>query len=405
LSDVIPLEPSWERICVPRLGVAALTRQAFQGVDLFPLWTQMMDRVTDDTAGSGMGMDLSVIAQLRGDKPTGLAIQNEALQLHQIFCPDRNPTAPSLRVLAFAAASDIGANTPIEFLLEGSDISLAVLYLGPGIPLPRALPAHDIAMVIAPASQDGEDALAMAEELMRGHGAPLLNHPAHIRHLERDQLYLKLKDIAGLKIPPTLRITRTELEQSASVPSPIIIRPFGSHAGFGLAKIDDVAALRTYLETRPEEGFFVSPFIDYASRDRMFRKYRIALIDGKAFAVHMAIADEWKVWYLNADMALSPSNRLEEARFMQYFDETFATRHAQALGAMSAAIGLDYVLVDCAETRDGELLIFEADHCAIVHDMDPVNVYPYKPAQMHKIYAAFADMLKRRAMKADCRAA
>jgi hypothetical protein len=137
----------------------------------------------------------------------------------------------------------------------------------------------------------------------------------------------------------------------------------------------------------------------------MFRKYRIALIDGKAFAVHMAIADEWKVWYLNADMALSPSNRLEEARFMQYFDETFATRHAQALAAMSAAIGLDYVLVDCAETRNGELLIFEADHCAIVHDMDPVNVYPYKPAQMHKIYAAFVDMLKRRAVKADCRAA
>jgi glutathione synthase/RimK-type ligase-like ATP-grasp enzyme len=223
--------------------------------------------------------------------------------------------------------------------------------------------------------------------------------------LERDRLYLKLKDIPGLKIPPTLRKVRAELEQPAGLEFPFIIRPFESHAGFGLAKIESAAALHGYLEGRTEQGFFVSPFIDYASSDGMFRKYRIALIDGKAYAVHMAIAEEWKVWYLNADMALSRSHRLEEACFMQYFDENFAARHAQAIRATSAAIGLDYVLVDCAETREGELLIFEADHCAIVHDMDPVNVYPYKPGQMQKIYAAFAGMLKCRAVAANCRAA
>ena len=87
----------------------------------------------------------------------------------------------------------------------------------------------------------------------------------------------------------------------------------------------------------------------------------------------MAVAEEWKVWYLNADMALSAANRLEEARFMQFFDETFGARHAGALAEMAARIGLDYVLIDCAETKDGELLVFEADHCAIVHDMDPLK--------------------------------
>jgi len=63
------------------------------------------------------------------------------------------------------------------------------------------------------------------------------------------------------------------------------------------------------------------------------------------------------------------------------------------------------VLVDCAETREGDLLIFEADHCAIVHDMDPVNVYPYKPAQMQKIFSAFVAMIERHAVNADRRAA
>ena len=401
----ITTDPAWDTVCVARLGVAALTRQAFQGIDLFPLWTELMDRVTDDVAGSGIGMDLSVIAQLRGDKSTGLAIQNDALQLHQVFCPDRNPSAPALRVLALAAASDLGANTPIEFLLEGSDISLAVLYLGPDIPLPRSLPGHDVAIVIAPASRDGEHALAVVEKLSRDWNTPLLNRPSHIRHLERDQLYLRLKDIHGLIIPPTVRMTRAELEQPVTREYAFVIRPVGSHAGFGLAKIENAAALRAYLDGRSEEDFFISPFVDYASRDGMFRKYRIALIDGKAFAVHMAVAEEWKVWYLNADMALSLPNRLEEARFMQFFDQSFAERHAAAIRAMSAAIGLDYVLVDCAETREGDLLIFEADHCAIVHDMDPVNVYPYKPAQMQKIFSAFATLLKRRAIQAGNRAA
>lgn len=388
-----------------RMGVAALTRLAFQGVDLFPLWTEMMDRVTDDVPGSGLGMDLSAIAQLRGDKANGLAIQNEALQLHQVFCPEHNPGTPLLRVLALATASDIGANTPIEFLLEGSDISLATLYLGPGVPLPRVLPAHDVAIVVAPATEDGRHALAMAEELSRNWTTPLLNRPAAIRDLERDRLYHNLKDIAGLRIPPTLRMRRTQLEQPDIMAFPFIIRPFGSHAGFGLARLEDEAALRAYLADRPEEGFFVSPFIDYASPDGMFRKYRIALIGGKAFAVHMAIAEEWKVWYLNADMALSPANRAEEARCMQDFDGGFGARHAKALQEMSSRIGLDYVLVDCAETGDGELLVFEADHCAIVHDMDPVNVYPYKPAQMRKIFSAFAAMIARQAARTGSRAA
>ena len=405
MSDTIPLEGDWERICVPRLGVASLTRMAFRGVDLFPLWTELMEKVTDDKPGSGLGMDLSVIAQLRGDKMTGLAIQNESLQLHQVFCPERNPDAPTLRVLALAAASDVGANTPIEFLLEGSSISLAVLFMGEGVPLPPAIPAHDVAIVIAPASADGEHALAMAETLSRDWATPLLNRPSQIRELERDRLYCKLKDIAGLQIPATDRLTRSELQQPVNVRFPIIIRPTGSHAGFGLAKIEDEAALRSYLDGRPEDGFFISPFIDYASSDGMFRKYRIALIDGKPFAVHMAISDEWKVWYLNSDMALSTSNRVEEARFMQFFDQGFATRHAPAIRDMSTAIGLDYVLVDCAETREGDLLIFEADHCAIVHDMDPVNVYPYKPAQMQKIFSAFAAMIERRAVNANRRAA
>jgi glutathione synthase/RimK-type ligase-like ATP-grasp enzyme len=186
---------------------------------------------------------------------------------------------------------------------------------------------------------------------------------------------------------------------------PVIVRPLGSHAGFGLDRIDDTGALRDYLGKRPEEEFFVSPYVDYAGADGLFRKYRIVVIGGKAYACHMAVADQWKVWYLNADMALSVPNRIEEAVFMQFFESEFAARHAHALDEMARRIGLDYFIVDCAETRDGKLLVFEADNSAIVHDMDPPNVYPYKPAQMQIIFNAFAAMLHERATRAKSCAA
>ena len=398
-------EIAWEEACVARLGVAHLTRMAFQGIDLFGLWTQMMDKVTDDKPGSGLGMDLSIIAQLRGDKPTGLAIQQDSLKLHQVFATGAKPAPSTLRVLALAAASDIGANTPLDFLVAGQDIALATLYLGPDAPLPEQIPAHDVAIVVAPASDDGEYALTVVETLAADWPVPVLNLPAQIRELERDRLYRNLDGVAGLSIPPTLRKTREELEDAGALDYPVIIRPFGSHAGRGLEKLENSGALEAYLSARDEDGFFVSPFVDYSGSDGFFRKYRIAMIDGRPFPVHMATADQWKVWYLNADMALSVKNRAEEAKWMQFFDETFGRRHTRAFAEMAKRIGMDYFLIDCAETKDGQLLIFEADHCAIVHDMDPVNVYPYKPGAMKKLFEAFGAMLRRHATKAASRAA
>jgi hypothetical protein len=64
---------------------------------------------------------------------------------------------------------------------------------------------------------------------------------------------------------------------------------------------------------------------------------------------------------------------------------------------MADRIGLDYFTVDCAENKRGELLIFEADNTAVVHNMDSPDLFPYKPPQMRKIFEAFAAMLYRRA--------
>jgi hypothetical protein len=63
---------------------------------------------------------------------------------------------------------------------------------------------------------------------------------------------------------------------------------------------------------------------------------------------------------------------------------------------MDVALGLDYYAIDCAQTLDGRLLIFEADTAMLVHAMDPADVYPYKETQMQKVFTAFREMLERR---------
>jgi hypothetical protein len=402
--------------CADRIGMAKLTKLAFDGHDLRPKWTELVAKLLNGTANAGEGIDASLIAQLLGDKQAGLAIQHEVLLSHRLF---RTPCAakqPRLRVLALAAATDIGSNMPIEFLLEESGIELMVLYVIPEAELPSPLPDHDIAIVIASDSEDCRNALATIDAALPNWPRPLLNAPRLVSSLDRDKLFRLLDGIEGLEVPATLVVTRERLEDVVHSPAeladiaadlafPVIARPRGSHAGSGLARIGDAPALANYLESRAEELFFVSRFVDYSSEDRLFRKYRVVFIDGQPFACHMAIADRWDIWYLNAGMAQCAEKRCEEETWMRTFDINFGRRHRAALAAMAERIGLEYFTVDCAETGDGALLIFEADNTAVVHNMDHADVYPYKPPQMRRIFDAFAAMLVRRARNRQERAA
>jgi glutathione synthase/RimK-type ligase-like ATP-grasp enzyme len=392
--------------CADRLGVARLTKMAVAGIDLRPRWRTLIAKVIDGTIKAGEGLDLSLIAQLLGDKPAGLAIQNEILGSHQLFRSPCAVTEPRLRVLALAAATDMGSNMPIEFLLEQSDIELMTLYVIPEIEWPDTLPDHDIAMVIASDSGECREALRQIERVASQWPRPLLNPPQRVCNLDRDKLHRVLDGIAGLEIPATIAITREQLfDVVADLSFPVIVRPRGSHAGAGLAKLDDYHAVKRYLDEKQAPEFFIARFVNYSSDDGLFRKYRIVFIDGRPYACHMAIADRWDIWYLNAGMSASASKRLEEQNFMQTFDLGFARRHATALGGIADRIGLDYFTIDCAETKTGSLLIFEADNTAIVHDMDPPDIFPYKPPQMRKVFDAFAAMLDRRAGHSRERAA
>ncbi|HJT07725.1 MAG TPA: hypothetical protein VJ747_12410 [Stellaceae bacterium] len=406
--SIVALEPSDSAgIAAARpTGVAKLSKMMFDGVDLRPLWSELVGRYVYRQDDAAALLDLAILEQLFGNLDAGLARQAEALLLCRIYRSPFTGGAPALRLLAFAAPGDLGANTPLEFLLDGSAVELHTLYVVPGTPLPTDIPEHDLAFVAVGESDANRAVLGEIARLTACWPRPVLNPPERIALLSRERLCRLLQDIPGLHLPPTARIERARLAALGAGASPadilpgadfpIIARPVDSHAGRGLEKLADAAALGEYIAARSEAEFFVSPFVDYRDPDGLFRKYRIVFIAGRPFACHMAVAEQWMIYYLNANMKESAAKRAEEARFMTRFDEDFARRHGTALKAIAEHVGLDYFGIDCAEDADGKLLLFEADIAMIVHAMDDPAIFPYKVPQMRKVFDAFRAMLQQR---------
>lgn len=395
-----------DKLATP-IGIARLSKMMFDGQDLTPLWRDLIGKYIYQHDDAASLMDLATVEQLFGNLEDGLARQAEALEQCRVYRSPVAGPAPRLKLLAFAAPGDLGTNTPLEFLLEGSDVALSTVYIVPGLPLPEQIPEHDVAFVAVGESDANLPILAEIERLVARWKHPVLNRPDRILQLSRERLFALLDGAPGIVMPMTLRLDRTSLERLGAgtvaladlLPDgefPLIARPVGSHAGNGLMKLDGAAAMTAYLAARRETEFYVSRFVDYRGEDGLFRKYRVVFIDGKPYACHMAIADQWMIYYLNADMKGSATKRAEEERFMAEFDTGFARRHAAALAALAERVGLDYFGIDCAETNDGGLLLFEADIAMIVHAMDSPSIFPYKPPQMRKVFAAFCALLHRR---------
>ena len=405
-----PLEHNAEQ--APLIGLAKIMRMIFAGVDLAPLGSQLVARAEQGSGhvDANAFLDLFTVLLLRGDRELALSMQAQALELQQLYSIPPATGHTAIRLLALMGAGDLMANTPIELLLENSDVALDMLYVTPQRPLPNMLPEHDVLFVAVGESGENIPLLQELDSIIKSWPRPVLNLPGRIALLSRDSACVLLKSAPGVSMPDTARISRQTLEQIgreelavtsvlADGPvfvdgkSPLIVRPVDSHAGKGLDKLDNPAAIATYLQTMTQNEFYISRFVDYRGEDGQFRKYRIILIEGRPYLCHMGISSHWMIHYLNAGMTESAEKRAEEERCMANFDEEFALRHQDAFRAIYERMGLDYLGIDCGETADGSLLIFEVDSNMVVHALDPADTFPYKQPQMRKVFAAFREML------------
>ncbi len=396
-------------------GTAELTTAAFAGANLNALLSALSACRTSpaDTAphsDPAWLFDAAIAYQLGFRRSEGLDLQARALTLSPLVRIARQRGDPghspvhSLRVLALCAPGDLMVNTPLDFITNELDIRLDLLFIRPGEKLPPRVPDHDVAFFAI--SEADPPLLRRLRHLWMLWPRPVLNDPAFIPMMARDTLSRALAGVPGLCSPTAVAVCRTDLERHLrghrpaagfGVPYPCLIRPVHSHAGAGLSRITCDAELYAYLRLSFEDRFFLTEFHDYKDRAGLYRKLRVAFIDRRPYLCHMAASRHWMVHYLNAGMTESAGKRALEAEAMATFDDDFARRHEAAFAALHERLGFDYYSIDCSETPDGKLLLFEADTAAIIHMMDPPELFPYKQPQMRRIFQAVGAMLQRRA--------
>jgi hypothetical protein len=391
----------------PRRNLAQLAQMSFEHLDFGPLSDALRAAIAENPNDADALMELSQIELMLGERASSTELQQRALGIKRVFSDPTNPETPDLTAVAICIAGDFMANTPLEFMLAGSNIAVHRVYVAAGERLPD-MPAHDLVIIAVGYSTANEPLLEELTSRFADWPKPVINKAPGILRTGRDTMAAAFEGNSGAVIPPTVKLTREQAfgfaaelhkREPGKPPFPLLIRPLDSHAGTELELIPTADAFDRYLKFHIRSGYFVSSFVDYRSADGRFRKYRVAMIDGVPYPSHMGISDHWMIHYLNAGMTESADKRAEEQRFMDEFETGFRRRHEAALRELWKKLDLAYFALDCAETPDGKLLVFEIDVAMIVHLMDPADMFPYKHVHMPKLFAAYQAMLRRAAGK------
>lgn len=385
----------------PILGQARLIRAAFEGSDMAAFAQAIVARGEGDQVDPGAALDVATVLMLMRRPEEALKLQSEVLETHRHFSLLSNGPEARTRVLVIVAAGDLMANTPIDFLLNDPDFAVEYLFVPPGQPVPRALPKHDAVVVGVAYSRANEPILEALSRAAPHWPGRVFNHPDCVLRTSRHGLAAALAGAEGIFVPRMVRVRRSHLASTGfrlpdGLTLPILVRPVDAHAGNALQLIESPSDLKEFVTATDADHLYLTEFCDYRDTDGLYRKYRIALIDGVPYLCHMAVRDHWMIHYLNAGMLEDPAKRAEEASAMAAFDTVFAQRHATAFVEIHRRLGLDYLVIDCAEGPDGRLLIFEADTGMVVHDMDSPELFPYKAPQMRRVFAAFQQALTAR---------
>ncbi|MDB5492975.1 MAG: hypothetical protein JWP86_312, partial [Phenylobacterium sp.] len=128
------------------LGVARLMRLIQVQDELAVVWDGLMARLASDPGDPGALLDVSTLLQMSGQTEKAMELQGQAIARQPCYRTVHG-AGGGLRILAFMAPGDLMANTPLDFLLEGSDTELTLYYLDGRPPPAERLPDHDVAFL------------------------------------------------------------------------------------------------------------------------------------------------------------------------------------------------------------------------------------------------------------------
>jgi glutathione synthase/RimK-type ligase-like ATP-grasp enzyme len=285
-------------------------------------------------------------------------------------------TGSAVPVLLLVSAR--GGNIPTEQILDDRAFAVSALYAEFFDPAQK-LPDHALIFnAIGDADLCGE-ALARAEEIVKRSTAPVVNPPARVRPTGRAANAARLAMLSDVKAP-AIRVLAKSALAAAELRFPLLLRAPGFHTGRHFVRIERREDLAVAIDQLPGDELLAIDYLNARGADGMARKYRVMIIDGALYPLHLAISADWKVHYFTADMAANAAHREEERRFLADMPGVIGQRAATALNAIGKSLGLDYCGVDFGVATDGALLLFEANATMVINPPDPDPIWDYRRA-------------------------
>lgn len=307
-----------------------------------------------------------------------------------------------IRLLVLCATP--GADLDWRRLVDNRRFAVTTLvaeFHPPGAPLP----AHQLVFnSIGDADLAATD-LRAADRLLAQTHAPVLNPPSRVLATGRMDNAERLGQLPGVRAPRVVCIERTLLEQTdvvarlahAGLGFPLLLRSPGFHTGRHFARVDEPGALPAAVAALPGPQLLAIEYLDAGHADGCARKYRVMMIDGRLYPLHLAISRDWKVHYATAGMHAQGAFQAEEARFLEHMSEVLGERAMAALHAIQQTLALDYGGIDFALDAAGNVLLFEANAVMKIVPPDDSPEWDYRRPALERATAAARQLLLDRA--------
>jgi glutathione synthase/RimK-type ligase-like ATP-grasp enzyme len=349
-------------------------------------------------AHQGMGAVLSD----EGDRDGAREHFRRGFRGHSISTLPYRGNGPPVALLQLVSSG--GGNIPTAPFLDDCVFLTSVVvadYLDTSLPLPP----HQLIFNAIGDADLCQPALEAAIRLTARSKAPLINDPRAVMKSGRIDNAARLSALPGVITPKTLSVARGIIAgaQGASwlrnrgFAFPLLLRSPGYHTGRNFVLVENEAGLTEAASSLPGDELLAIEYLDARGADGNARKYRVMMIGGKIFPLHLAISRGWKVHYFTSDMADQPDHRAEEVAFLTDMPSVIGEKAFAALAAIGQALGLDYAGVDFGLSASGDLLLFEANATMVIAAPAPDPRWAYRQAAISDVIEAVVAMIKERA--------
>jgi glutathione synthase/RimK-type ligase-like ATP-grasp enzyme len=353
-------------------------------------------------AHQGLGATLAGI----GDNTTAKLHFAKGFRGHCIETLPYRGAKPPVALLLLVSSGN--GNIPTTSLLDDRVFKTSVVvadFFDPSMPVPE----HHLVFNAIGDADLCRPALEAAACLTKITGAPIINHPSAVSRTTRVANAERLRAIPDVLTPRTVALPRTALAWPSAAAAisrhgfkfPLLLRTPGFHTGHNFVLVESAAELPAVAADLPGDDLLMIEYLNARGEDGYARKYRVMIVDGRIYPLHLAVSRSWKVHYFTADMADRADHRSEDAAFLSDMPSVLGERAIRALERIAAVLALDYGGIDFGLGPDGSVLLFEANATMVVNPPGADRQWDYRRPAVTKVLDAVNAMILGRAAAAQ----